>query len=205
MGASRTDAGVHTRGQVVRIRTGLELSAAKLAYVLNRFLPHDITVLACTKVGPDFHPQHDVVRKTYSYTFALAKLSPMLARYCYAFPYKLDLDLLSKALQVFVGTHDFRFFCKEETMRTTVRMIESISLEQSACKQLYTIRVIGPSFLRYMIRRIVGASFAVASCPDVSIDDLQKQLAGLSQCVKLLITAPAKGLCLESIEYQNGE
>lgn len=208
MGASRTDAGVHTRGQVVRIRTGLELSPEKLVYVLNRFLPPDITIVGCSKVGADFHPQHGVVRKTYSYTFSLSKNSPMVARYCYAFPHphKLDLEILSQALQVFVGTHDFRSFCKEETTRTTIRTIERITLEQSSpCKQMYTITVVGPSFLRYMIRRIVGASLVVASCPEVSIDDLRKQLAGLSQCVKLLITAPAKGLCLESIEYQNGE
>ncbi len=202
VGASRTDAGVHARGQVARLRTSLLLEPTKLLYVLSRALPDDITVMGCEKVGERFHPQHNVVRKTYSYTFSLHKLSPMAGRYCYAFFHPVCFDRLNQALQLFVGTHDFQFFCKEQEHKNTVRTIEAITLTQSSCKQMYIIKVVGPSFLRYMIRRLVGAALSYASRSELPFALLQNNLLGTSSCVKLLITAPAKGLCLESIEYR---
>lgn len=205
VGASRTDAGVHTRGQVVRLRTQLDLIPFKLQYILNRSLPGDIVVMDCKKVSSRFHPQHGVLQKTYTYTFSLKKLFPMMGRYCYVFPHQLDIKLLQKALEVFIGTHDFRSFVKEESDRNTVRTVDAVTLEPSACGQFFIITIKGPAFLRYMIRRMVGAAFVVASRLDLTIDDLRNQLSGSAHCPKLLITAPAKGLCLESIEYIKGE
>lgn len=203
VGASRTDAGVHARGQVIRIRTSLALCPEKIMFVLNRALPQDIKVMACERVGSSFHPQHKVVLKTYSYTFSLQKLSPMEARYSWHFPFSICFDRLEKALTLFVGTHDFRFFCKEETGKNTVRTIQAITLVKSACGQKYTITIQGKSFLHFMIRRIVGASLAVASSKHSgTLDDLQQLISGERECVKLLVTAPAQGLCLESIEYE---
>jgi tRNA pseudouridine38-40 synthase len=202
VGASRTDAGVHARGQVVRLRTALDLDPSKLAYVLSRALPDDISIISCQKVDALFHPQHTVVRKIYSYTFSLEKQLPMFSRYCYYFPHPLCLDRLQEALQVFVGTYDFSYFCKEQKGKNTIRTIESIALTLSECKKRYTITIVGPSFLRYMIRRIVGACLAYASQKDLSLAVLRGKLTGSDYCVKLLITAPAKGLCLEAIEYK---
>ncbi len=202
VGASRTDAGVHARGQVIRIRTYLPLCPKKLFYVLDRALPRDIKIMSCEKVDQIFHPQHNVIRKTYSYSLSLKKLLPTESRYSWQFPYTLNGKLLEEALQVFVGTHDFQSFCKEGgTDRSTIKTIESISVVQSPCENRYTIFITGPSFLRYMIRRMVGSACIVASWPGMSVDDLKNKLEGKSSSVKLLITAPAHGLCLESIDY----
>ncbi len=205
VGSSRTDAGVHARGQVIRIRTSISLCPDKILFVLNRALPQDIKIMSCKKVNSIFHPQHNVVLKTYSYTFSLQKLSPMEARYSWHYPFALCFDRLEEALALFVGTYDFHYFCKEVTDKNTVRAIQSIVLTRSACGKKHTITIKGKSFLRFMIRRIVGASLAIASSKELTIIDLQKLLSGERECVKLLITAPAQGLCLESIEYQNGE
>lgn len=205
VGASRTDAGVHTRGQVVRLRTQLDLIPSKLQYILNRSLPPDIVVMDCEKVPSRFHPQHGVLQKTYTYTFSLKKLSPMVGRYCYVFPHPLDVALFREALETFVGTHDFRSFVKEESDKNTIRTVDTAALEPSACGQFFIITIKGRTFLRYMIRRMVGAAFVVASRRTLTIDDLRNQLSGSAHCTKLLITAPAKGLCLESIEYLKGE
>jgi tRNA pseudouridine38-40 synthase len=201
VGASRTDAGVHARGQVIRLRTILPVCPHKMLFVLNRALPQDIKIMSCVKVDNRFHPQHTVVLKTYSYTFSLQKLSPMDARYSWQYPFTLCFDRLEEALALFVGTHDFRYFCKEVTDKDTMRTIESIVLTRAACGQKHTVTIKGKSFLRFMIRRIMGASLALASSKDLDIMDLQKLLSGERECVKLLITAPAQGLCLESIEY----
>ena len=203
VGASRTDAGVHARGQVIRIRTIISLCPDKILFVLNRALPHDIKIISCERVDSIFHPQHNVVLKAYSYTFSLQKLSPMDARYSWQFPFAVCFDRLEEALALFVGTYDFRYFCKEVTDKNTVRTVQSIVLTRSECGTKHTVTIKGKSFLRFMIRRIIGASFAIASSKDLSIVDLQKLLSGERECVKLLITAPAQGLCLESIEYDN--
>ena len=205
VGASRTDAGVHARGQVIRIRTTISLCTEKMLFVLNRALPQDIKIISCKKVDSIFHPQHNVVLKTYSYTFSLQKLCPMDARYSWQFPFSLCFDRLEEALALFVGTYDFRYFCKEVTDKNTIRTIQSIVLTRSACGTKHTVTIKGKSFLRFMIRRIIGASLALASSKELTIADLQKLLSGERECVKLLITAPAQGLCLESIEYEKGE
>ena len=203
VGASRTDAGVHARGQVVRIRTSLPLLPEKMCYVLNRALPQTLQIRSCKQVDSEFHPQHDVLIKTYSYSFSLEKPTPMEGRFFYYFPWKLDLEKMEKALKVFEGTHDFRYFCKDiSTEKSTVKTVSSIVLNNIPNTKKYSITIQGKSFLRYMIRRMVGASFALASRKDLSIKDVQKCLAGNSRVVKLLITSPACGLCLESIEYQ---
>ena len=202
VGASRTDAGVHARGQVIRIRTVLPLPAEKIIFVLNRALPQDIKVLSCESVDATFHPQRDVVRKTYSYTFSLEKLSPMETRYSWQFPHELSFERLKEALSIFIGTHDFRNFCREIEEKITVRTIEQIRIERSVCGKKCTIFITGPSFLRHMIRRIVGGALAVASSDTLSVIDLQKLLNGTFKCIKLMVTAPAQGLCLESIEYK---
>ncbi len=44
LGASRTDAGVHALGQVVRCVTSLTLPPEKLAWILNNSLPPDIHI-----------------------------------------------------------------------------------------------------------------------------------------------------------------
>jgi len=202
VGASRTDAGVHARGQVVRIRTVLPLPPEKILFVLNRALPEDIKVMSCEAVSKAFHPQRNVIRKTYSYTFSLEKLSPMDARFGWQYPHTLCLERLREALSVFVGVHDFRNFCREEGGKPTVRTIENIDLIKFSDTSLhYRIQITGHSFLRHMIRRIVGGSLAVASSETLTAADLQKLLQGKPECIKLLVTAPAQGLCLESIEY----
>jgi tRNA pseudouridine38-40 synthase len=203
VGASRTDAGVHARGQVIRIRTSLALPSEKIVFVLNRSLPHDIKVVSCEKVESSFHPQRNVLLKTYSYSFSLQKLSPMEARYSWQFPFSICVERLEKALSLFVGTHDFRSFCKEVKEKNTVKTIQGITLTPSLCGEKYTITIKGKSFLRFMIRRMVGAALAVASSKETgTLEDLQKLISREKECVKLLVTAPPQGLCLESIEYE---
>ena len=83
----------------------------------------------------------------------------------------------------------------------TVRTIESANIEYLDNFKAYRIAIKGPSFLRYMIRRIVGAGFEVASKPDLQIDVLHKALAKKDPR-QLLPTAAAKGLLLYNIKYK---
>ena len=99
--------------------------------------------------------------KTYHYYFSLVQPLPFWQRYCYFVQRKIDLEKLKDALQVFVGTHDFRSFCTGYEMTTTIRTIKSINLEFVEQYQAYKITFKGSGFLRYMIRRIVGACLEI--------------------------------------------
>lgn len=202
VGASRTDAGVHASGQVVRIGTVLDLDPEKIKEVLNDVLPSDILIKSCERVERAFHPQHNIKNKTYTYRFFLNRPSPMVQRYGYFVAYPIDTFKLAQALSLFVGTYDFRAFSKECSEKNTIKTIENISMEPCQITGGYKITVTGVSFLRHMIRRIVGASFEIAKRPDRSCHELKQLLLNPLQKAKNLPTAPAKGLCLESILYK---
>jgi tRNA pseudouridine38-40 synthase len=203
LGASRTDAGVHALGQVVRIKTDVEISAEKLRWAWNNGLPEDIAIRSLELVDDSFNPFCNVEQKVYYYHFFLERPSPFIQRYGYYHVYPTDIHLLEKALQCFVGTHDFCSFRSSEDTRTdTVRTIDSITLEHFKRYNVYRITVKGQKFLRHMIRRIVGASLAIASRPGASIQLLQ---AVMKKCDPghTLPNAPAKGLLLYKIKYKN--
>ena len=99
IGASRTDSGVHSLGNVAVFDTDSRIPAEKISYALNQRLPEDIVVQDSCEVPPDFHPRHCDSRKTYEYKI-LNRTFPMpLHRYDTYFTYrKLDVEKLQKTL-----------------------------------------------------------------------------------------------------------
>ena len=73
-GASRTDAGVHALGQVAAFSTDLVISPYHLQRAWNHALPASVSIQNLSIVSDDYSPQHDVVQKTYKYTFFTTRL-----------------------------------------------------------------------------------------------------------------------------------
>ena len=67
IGASRTDSGVHAKGNIAVFDTKTRIPPEKLCYALNERLPEDIVVQESREVLPDFHPRICRSRKTYEY------------------------------------------------------------------------------------------------------------------------------------------
>src|SRR5215207_10091427 len=67
LGAGRTDAGVHARGQAVGVRVPERWSAANLRRALNALLPRDIWVAAAHEMRADFHARYSALARRYSY------------------------------------------------------------------------------------------------------------------------------------------
>lgn len=201
LGASRTDAGVHALGQVVRAQIDFSISADALQHAWNCKLPSSIVIRSCELVENSFHPHIAVEQKTYWYNFFIDKPLPFVARYGMFFFKPLNIDKLQQALNVFVGTHDFRSFCTEEDQqKDTIRTIDAINLRYIRRLNMYQIEVKGERFLRYMVRRIVGAALETASRKKYSIFDLKATLQAKNP-EHSLPTAPAKGLLLRKIKY----
>ena len=205
LGASRTDAGVHALGQVVRIKTDLAIPVDRIKFAWNNTLPCDIVIRSIQLVDDSVNPFCNVVQKTYFYHFFLERPLPFLQRYGYYYRYNVDMDLLRQALQFFVGTHDFCSFKSSEDVRTnTIRTIDFINLEYIKRYKVYRITVKGQKFLRHMIRRIVGASLAIASRPGYTVAML-KDVMDKCDPGHILPNAPGKGLLLYKIIYKKIE
>lgn len=202
VGASRTDAGVHAQGQVARLRTIVKVAPEKLALVLNNALPDDIVIKEVSLIDEQFHPQHNVLSKTYEYLFFTQRPDPEVQRFGWYVPFALDGQKLARCLALFTGTHDFRAFCKEEQDKDTVRTIDTIALSKCEKTGGYRITIQGKSFLRFMIRRIVGAALTAATKITIRENDLKRTLLE-KKLLKVLPTAPAKGLSLKKIDYIN--
>ena len=213
LGASRTDAGVHALGQVARIKTDLAIPAEKLKWAWNNALPADIAIRSIELVAApseafgegrkdSFNPFCNVAQKIYHYHFFTERPLPFVQRYGYFYPYKLNIELLKKALETFIGTHDFASFRSIQDLReNTIRTIDAITLEYVPRYKAYRITVKGQKFLRHMIRRIVGASLHVATKDNSALLVLQKIMAARNPA-HILPNAPAQGLMLRKIIYK---
>ena len=199
-GASRTDSGVHSYGNVAIFDTNTRIPPEKISYALNQRLPDDIVVQQSGEVRADFHPRHCNSRKTYEYRILNRRFPlPMLRRDTYFYHYPLDVKKMQEAADYLVGEHDFQSFCSPATSaKTTVRTI--YHLDVSLQGELITIRVTGNGFLYNMVRIIAGTLIEVGSGAKepVQITEI------LTACDRSAAgpTAPAHGLTMIGIEYE---
>ena len=198
-GASRTDAGVHARGQRAHFDTAASIPAEKYPFVLNRFLPEDIRVTKGMEVAPDFHARFMAAGKWYAYRIHnAAHPDALFHRMTAHVPLRLDDERMRRCGEQLLGTHDFAAFAAAGGQaKTTVRTIDRFSLVRTGDE--LTIRVHGDGFLYNMVRIIAGTLIDVGhgKLPE---DCISRAIASKNR-LDLGITAPAKGLELTRVEY----
>ncbi len=204
--ASRTDAGVHALGQVVHFKTQSALPATEFQRALNALLPAAIRVIAAEEMGPDFHARWQAMGKTYRYRiYRGAVLPPFEYRRALHYPGPLDEAAMAEAARKFEGEHDFSSFAastgseEDDRDRQMVREIFSSQIvrEQEREEIAYIVR--GRSFLRYMVRKIVGTLIEVGKGRLVA-EDIGK-LFELRDRSASGPTVPAEGLYLVALEF----
>ncbi|EDP74552.1 tRNA pseudouridine(38-40) synthase TruA [Hydrogenivirga sp. 128-5-R1-1] len=192
IGCCRTDAGVHAEDYVANFRSIKELECEKLLRALNSLLPKDIGVYEVKLVDENFNSRYSVKGKTYLYRLWNSFVrNPFLYPFSWSVTRRVDLNLLSEALEIVSGRHDFRGFAKLEEDKTTVIELET---KLAVSGDLIELRFTASHFLRYMVRRLVGAIVKRAE-GKVSTGELYEYLKG-KHCPH---TAPAKGLTLERV------
>ena len=116
-GASRTDLGVHSRGQAIHFDVWNQAvceDLPHLEYCLNRMLPDDVRIFNVSAaplgkteqvmIGEPWHATKSATGKLYVYRFCTNEfVDPMLRRYCTHVYVPTDMELLDKCLQVFPG------------------------------------------------------------------------------------------------------
>jgi tRNA pseudouridine38-40 synthase len=199
--ASRTDAGVHARGQVIAFQTARPLEPAKLKQQLNGLLPPDIALfdLTFTSSSP-FHPTLDAQAKEYHYQIIYGQSPPPSLRdFAWHYPRELDLQTMQEAAHSIVGTHNFASFCNASrtTLKDPICHIYHASVDQVTPGQI-TIKIIGSRFLYKMVRNLVG-TLLYLGCKRLPGD--MDSIIGANDRRVAGITAPAKGLFLQKVYY----
>ena len=200
-GASRTDSGVHSYGNVAVFDTNTRIPAEKISYALNQRLPEDIVVQSSREVSADFHPRHCDSRKTYEYRILNRKMPlPMCRRDTYFYYHTLDVERMRQAAEYLVGEHDFKSFCATAAVvETTVRRIYALDVERVG--DVIVIRVTGNGFLYNMVRIIAGTLILIGA----GKKEPESIQAMLSACDRSAAgpTAPAHGLTMIGMGYED--
>ena len=200
VGSSRTDSGVHAKGQVCHVdstRTLIPEDGFRRA--VNHQLPDDILVTKIERVPMTFHSIFSTASKRYQYAIWNDEDRPVMKADLFFHRWRpLNLIEMKKAAAHLVGTHDFASFCKPGHKRaTTVRTVHA--LEVSRRGPTIVIGVEGSGFLWNQVRIMAGAIIQ-AGDDELRADDFPEILAAKDRR-RAGKTAPARGLYLQWIRF----
>jgi tRNA pseudouridine38-40 synthase len=223
-GAGRTDAGVHALGQVASVSVSFAHSVDTLVRALNAQLPGDIRVLEVADAPADFHARFSARSKTYRYQLRAGCVGdPFTRAFTWQMPETLDVDAMSTAAGLLIGTHDFAAFQSVGTeTSSTVRTIVHSELSAGGAdpsasanaaadspkrgaltrpdpRSSLVYQVTGDGFLRHMVRTIVGTLVEIGRGWR-PVESMAQLLVGGTRA-QAGATAPAHGLFLIRVDY----
>ncbi len=198
-GCSRTDSGVHAKMYVCNFFAETSIPVNKIPFVLNVSLPEDIRVIKCEEVLDSFNARFDTIEKTYEYKIINAPHNnPLLSRYAWHYPNKLDIEKMKEAANIIKGKHDFKsFMASGSKVKSTVRNLKCLDVEKNG--DIITIRATADGFLYNMVRILVGTLVYVGN-GKIGVDEVFDVLKGLDR-TQAGKTVPGKGLCITEVKY----
>jgi tRNA pseudouridine38-40 synthase len=198
VGSSRTDAGVHAKGQIAHFDTDqLQIPAEGMRQAVNARLPEDILIRSIEPVSDGFDAIRSTTSKRYQYQIWNAPDRPVFAAdLAWHRWQKLDIDAMRQAAARFVGEHDFASFARPGHGReTTVRTICACDIRARLPRLIIGIE--GTGFLWQMVRIMVGTLL------EIGLDRLKpnviEQMLDARDRTAAGPTAPAHGLFLQWI------
>ena len=202
MAASRTDTGVHARGQVVSFRTGSGHSLETFVTGLNYYLPQDIAVKVAYRADNSFNVRREAVSREYNYSILNSPVrSPLRERFYHLVAGQMDIEAMNRAARALIGEHDFASFVNnsEAAARNTVKRVQKAEVRKDG--DLVTFNIVANSFLMHQVRNTVGSLIRVGR-GKMSVDEFCSILEAKKPCLAWP-TAPAGGLCLMQVNYKN--
>ena len=199
-GCSRTDSGVHANMYCVSMKIAHPITNDHLMLAMNRYLPDDVAVLKVEDVPDDFHARYSCKGKEYVYKIWNSRVrNPFLHEMALHYRYDMDVEMLNREAQAYVGAHDFSSFCTLDKREKGdfVRAVKYFRVERDG--ELVTFTVAADGFLYNMVRIMVGTLLAVnqGRIPENKIAEIiaaeDRKAAGP--------TAPACGLYLNKVFY----
>ena len=202
LGAGRTDAGVHARGQAAGVRLPERWTAESIRRALNALLPDDIWVAAAHEMRADFHARYSATARRYSYYIGTDEgaHSPFRRPYEWAFRQSIERSALDAASRAVLGEHVFRGFAVRNTApatddhRCTVHVAEWRDRPGGLVFEIEANR-----FLHHMVR------FLVATMIDIAAGRREpgsiEALLAAADNRGVSPPAPAHALFLERVDY----
>lgn len=199
IGSGRTDAGVHSRGQVCNFHTKKHLTETQILNYLHDYLPHDIAIIKLGIASERFHARYNALFKRYSYTIDNGFFpDPFSLKFAYALSEPLNIEAMREASQYLLGEHDFKAFTSLKSKnKSTLRTIKTINIQKEGSKIILTY--VGNGFLQHMVRILTGTLIEVGLGKRTidSIHDLFSNQNRSESGPKV----PAHGLCMEEVIY----
>jgi len=199
MAASRTDTGVHAKGQVVSFWAKSKLDTMTLVRALNYYLPEDIAVKAAYRASDDFNVRRDALSREYRYYILNSDTrSPFSRRFALFMPRMLDIQAMNEACQLIQGEHDFASFASSlDGRKSTLRNVYESGIEKKG--DFTVFRIVANSFLPHQVRSTVGLLIRLG-LGKIGIAEFHDIMEARSLGLAGPLSSPC-GLCLEKVNY----
>lgn len=198
--ASRTDSGVHARGQVISFRTASSHSLQTFVKGMNFHLPGDIAVRAAYRADDSFNVRKGAIGRQYEYHILNSPArSPLRESFSYRVEGELNVPEMNRACEAIIGVRDLASFASDLGMplKSTVRDVLRAGFTRD--EDVIVFSIVASSFLPHQVRNTVGAILRIGQ-GKLSLSDfyriIEARKIGLAGP-----TAPAKGLCLVRVNY----
>ena len=199
--AGRTDSGVHAKHQVISVNLKWNHEPIKLQNAINNYLPNDIRVKNIKIAPKHFHPRKSAISRSYEYSILTSNNSDVFTRNTVLqFSDDLNLYYINKCLNMLKGKHNFRNFCKKESIpENPIRILYETSMKQD--KNILKLKFKGSSFLRHQVRFMVGIILKIGM-KKIPFETLKMMLESKkSSNFFIKYNVPPRGLCLTLVEY----
>jgi tRNA pseudouridine(38-40) synthase len=198
--SGRTDAGVHSLGQVFDFQSKDERSFEQWLRGINSALPDSISVTSLQEAPEDFHSRFHAIKRTYAYIIYTGTTRPIFLKdYVFWEKHSLNFELMRSEASHLIGTHNFSAFRGSKcTANNPVRNIEYIDINKK--ENFIVITICANAYLYNMVRIIVGTLMDRAS------GRLQKDMLEILKSedrTNAGKTAQAQGLFFLGAEYNN--
>ncbi len=210
MGTSRTDALVSANHSAFELFINKPIEGfEEFMITFNKNLPADIRGLKIEEVDEKFNILNTPKTKTYEYIFAFGqKAHPFSAPLVGFFQMNLDIELMQKGAELFLGTHDFGTYCTKPSENTQFEreiLISEISENTKYTanffpEKSYIYTISSKGFMRNQVRLMMG-QLVLLGAGEISMNYFQTLLEKRQE-EPLTFIAPASGLILDSVDFK---
>ena len=199
--SGRTDKGVHALGQVSNFFIRKDIPIEAIKNQINKNLYGKIKILEIEEVENNFNARFDAVKRTYLYIMKKRDdITPFEADYISGIKNYVNAEILQDIMKVYIGSHDFSSFMKKDkAARNTVREIYDINCFDDSATGETKIEISGSSFLKTMVRIMVGSALAVYF-HERDRNYILKKLKNPDADGRKILAAP-EGLYLYKVDY----